>query len=198
MSQIHLIFLLFIYLLISPSFSSTKTNNTTYSFVISACNTTRYPTLCTKTCLPYATKIDNDPRKLAGVSLSAALTATTTASSALTELSNRENLGEYEAGVVQDCIENVGDSIDDVKKAIKEVNDLGEYGNKEINTNKFRFKVSNIQTWMSAALTNLNTCRDGIGEGEVSSFVKSRIKKITLRVMRLTSIALSLCNHLQI
>ncbi|XP_074293626.1 21 kDa protein-like [Silene latifolia] len=208
LSKIHIITIFLITLssnlFISPTFSNTTT--TTYSsqsksnakytsFIKTACNTTTYPTLCLKTCLPYASTIAGDSHKLAISALTATLIATKSSASAVTKLSLLKNLGMYDANVVRDCFENIGDSVDDLKQSIEEMKDLE--GSNNYNSNDVKFKVSNIQTWMSAAITNESTCMDGIKEGKVSPFVKDMIRKCILGVAKLTSNALSLCNHLQ-
>lgn len=54
--------------------------------------------------------------------------------------------------------------------------------------------MGNAQTWVSAALTNEDTCLDGFKEvdGEVKSDVKKRISKVA----RVTSNALCFINRL--
>lgn len=56
-----------------------------------------------------------------------------------------------------------------------------------------QFQMSNVQTWMSAALTNEETCTDGfedVGDGDVKTDVRERVVK----VKQVTSNALALVN----
>lgn len=61
------------------------------------------------------------------------------------------------------------------------------------------WRVSNAQTWMSAALTDEFTCEDGFegvgGEGE-GERVKVEVRRGVRRVERYTSNALALVNRL--
>ncbi|GAB4825971.1 hypothetical protein Ancab_008839 [Ancistrocladus abbreviatus] len=66
------------------------------------------------------------------------------------------------------------------------------------NTSDMKFKMSNIKTWMSAAITDENTCMDGVDEHQVNPTVKSKIRDGILGVAKLTSNALSLVNQLPV
>ncbi|KAK9724486.1 hypothetical protein RND81_05G076300 [Saponaria officinalis] len=204
MSSINKIFLLIITIIlsstnfISSSFStlqSTSPNANNTNFIKTLCNTTTYPSLCRKTCIPYASKIACDTRKLTSSALSATLSAANSTSLAISNLSRRRNLTKFEINVVNDCMESIGDSIDDLNKSIDQINEIIYSKNKD-NSDYFRFKVSNIKTWMSACVTNENTCMEGVEEGNVSPYVKDRLTKSILSVVKLTRNALSLCNHL--
>lgn len=58
----------------------------------------------------------------------------------------------------------------------------------------FRWHLSNAETWVSAALTNEDTCLDGF-QG-VDGVVKADVRRKISRVARVTSNALSLINRL--
>ncbi|KAK9665650.1 hypothetical protein RND81_14G126300 [Saponaria officinalis] len=163
----------------NPNNNNNNNNNNHYNknnnFVKIACNTTTYPTQCIKACLPYASKIACDNQKLAAFALSATFSAAKAATTAVTKLSHQKNLGKYEVNVVRDCIENMGDSIDELKQSIKQMNNLGS--NNNYNRDDLKFKVSNIQTWMSGAITNENTCMDEIKEKKVRKSRRLGAKK---------------------
>lgn len=58
---------------------------------------------------------------------------------------------------------------------------------------KFRFQMSNVQTWMSAALTDQETCTDGF-EGVPDCPLKSDVNEKSTCVKQVTSNALALVN----
>ena len=67
---------------------------------------------------------------------------------------------------------------------------------KDLQGPDFEMKISNIQTWVSAALTNEDTCMDGI-EGEAKNGkIRDTIRINIARVAQLTSNALALINRL--
>lgn len=59
------------------------------------------------------------------------------------------------------------------------------------------FQMANAKTWVSAAITDEDTCMDGFTGRKVNAAVKYKIKNGILGVMRLSSNALSLINKLE-
>lgn len=58
----------------------------------------------------------------------------------------------------------------------------------------YRWQMSNAETWVSAALTNEDTCLDGFRD--VDGKVRSDVKRKITNVARVTSNALYLINRL--
>lgn len=58
------------------------------------------------------------------------------------------------------------------------------------------WRVSNAQTWMSAALTNEETCTDGMEEVEAEGRVKADVVSRVGRAKQYTSNSLALVNSL--
>nr|KYP67198.1 21 kDa protein [Cajanus cajan] len=88
---------------------------------------------------------------------------------------------------VQDCVENMGDSVERLRQSVRELGRSGGPAGED-----FVWHMSNVQTWVSAALTDDNTCLDGFG---ASASVKGGIKDRVLRVAQLTSNALAFVNR---
>ncbi|KAJ0860471.1 putative pectinesterase inhibitor domain-containing protein [Helianthus annuus] len=57
---------------------------------------------------------------------------------------------------------------------------------------KFSWHESNVQSWVSAALTDATTCMDGILGDEIGSKTKSMIKARFLNVKQLASNSIAL------
>ncbi|CAM8876795.1 unnamed protein product [Rhodiola kirilowii] len=55
--------------------------------------------------------------------------------------------------------------------------------------------MSNVQTWVSAALTDETTCVDAFAEPGMEGKVKAAIKRNIIRVAQVTSNALALVNR---
>lgn len=106
----------------------------------------------------------------------------------VTTLSRQTSSDEPKASAaLQDCYSTFDDAVDQMQRSIKEMKWLktGE---------QLRFQMSNVQTWMSAALTNEETCTDGFEEvldGPIKTGVCSR----ALRVKKFTSNGLALVNN---
>lgn len=94
-----------------------------------------------------------------------------------------------EAAAMRDCVEELSDSVDELRRSIDEMGRL--------RTLNFELTMSDVQTWVSAALTDESTCTDGFQEnsatdGDVKAIVRGRI----VQVAQLTSNALALINQL--
>ncbi|EOY22921.1 Uncharacterized protein TCM_014948 [Theobroma cacao] len=67
---------------------------------------------------------------------------------------------------------------------------------KDLQGPDFEMKMRNIQTWVSAALINEDTCMDGIGGKAMNDKIKDTIWSNIARVAQLTSNALAFINEL--
>lgn len=178
----------FIFCLQIISISSVSVPKPYQQFIKTSCNVTTYPSLCNKVLSPYANYIKSSRIKLAYLALSLALKAANTSSTTISNLANNKRLTRYEAGIINDCIENLGDSVDQLQQTLLAMTNF-RGKDKE-------FQVSNAKTWASAAITNENTCIDASSDRRVSASVKKTVQSSLLGVTRLNSNALYLINHL--
>ncbi|KAK9143273.1 hypothetical protein Syun_012673 [Stephania yunnanensis] len=164
----------------------------TTEFIKNSCGVTMYPKLCYKSLSAYASSINKSPAQLANVALSVSLTCARSTSTFVLQLSKRGNLKPREAAAVRDCVENIGDSVSELQESLEEMRHLRGGGF------EFNHKMTDIQTWVSAALTNEDTCMDGFeGDDEANgSSVKNMVRSNIKNVAQLTSNALSLINCL--
>ncbi|KAJ6764508.1 21 KDA PROTEIN-LIKE [Salix koriyanagi] len=58
------------------------------------------------------------------------------------------------------------------------------------------FQIATVQTWVSAAITDEDTCTEGFDEMKITGEVMIKIRKSIVNVGRLTSNALALINKL--
>ncbi|KAF5480272.1 hypothetical protein F2P56_001035 [Juglans regia] len=152
------------------------------------CSSTTYPQVCYGSLSPYASKIKANPQKLCNTALSVAIKAARSASSTISKLSKKKGLTRSEAAVIKDCVENIKDTVDELKHSLKEMGNLGG--------SDVQVKIDNIKTWVSAAITDEGTCTDGFSGQRVSTTLRNKIRVIILNVARPTSNALSLINTL--
>ncbi|KAK4409720.1 Pectinesterase inhibitor 3 [Sesamum angolense] len=92
------------------------------------------------------------------------------------------------ASALHDCFSLLGDAVDQIRGSVKQMRRLKSGAGEEL-----RFQLSNVQTWMSAALTNEDTCVDGFEDVEEGA-LKSDVCDRTLKVKEVTSNALALVN----
>ncbi|KAJ9146943.1 hypothetical protein P3X46_029156 [Hevea brasiliensis] len=168
---------------------TTKNSSSTYkNYLKTACNSTTYPKLCYSSLSHYYSTISNNDLTLCISAVNVSLQAATNANSLVTALLKEGGLNHTEAQAVQDCLEVIGDSIDELNES------LDALGSLDFNNPKVKFQISSIKTWVSAAITDDDTCTDGLNGAKVSSSVKTKITKSVLNVERLTSNALALIN----
>lgn len=158
------------------------------SFIRAACKETLYPTLCVQCLSTYAHTIQQSERQLARAALAVSLSRARSAASFVSKF-YRVGAGikprEYQA--VRDCIDNMGDSVDQLSQSLRE---LGK-----TNRQDFMWHMSNVQTWVSAALTDDNTCLDGFSGSSMNGKLKSAIRSRVVHVSQVTSNALALVNR---
>ncbi|CAN1180528.1 Pectinesterase inhibitor 11 [Linum perenne] len=178
-------FLLLITTLLAAAAAATATAAipTAADFIKTSCAATSYPTLCIHTLTPYAPTIRTSTRRLAVTALSVSLS---TAKSTKSYVSKLQPSKPREAAAVKDCAEEIEDTVDRLTKSIKELKAMagGRAGG------AFEMMISDVQTWVSAALTDESTCVDGFS-GEVREVVRGKVE----RVVHLTSNGLALVNR---
>ncbi|KAJ6934852.1 hypothetical protein NC651_009750 [Populus alba x Populus x berolinensis] len=87
-----------------------------------------------------------------------------------------------------DCVEEVGDAVYELQRSIEEMDHAGG--------SNFSMVMNDVETWVSAALTDDDTCMDGFDEGAMKKKVKTTvISRHLRRIARLTSNALALVNR---
>ncbi|KAK4389440.1 Pectinesterase inhibitor 10 [Sesamum angolense] len=169
----------------SPTTPRTKYNTSKYIRV--SCRQTLYPKLCQRSLANYATKIKTSPKLLATTALLVTFNATRSTSKRLRELSVNRALklkpGEIQA--LLECVEEVNDSVYELRKSIKELNDSRKGP-------EFELRMSDVQTWVSAALTDDDTCMDDF---TTRGRVRVLVRRLVVRIARLTSIALAFINN---
>lgn len=186
--------------LIKPSESASAA--TPLDFIRSSCASTLYPSLCFSSLSPYASDINRSPLKLSQIATSLSLkhlrsVSVHASSLSLMSASSSTNLPRPTvASALKDCAVLLGSAASRIKNSMAELKKLkGAARGRES-----RWCMSNIQTWLSAALTNEETCMDGLMEAggtaaPSSSVVVDVSGKIGVAKMY-TSVALALVNKL--
>ena len=85
-------------------------------------------------------------------------------------------------------MEEVGDTVDRLNKSVEELKRVS--GSKK----DFQWHISNVETWVSAAMTDENTCSDGFAGSALNGRIKSSVRGRIVDVTRVISNALSLIN----
>ncbi|KAL0309023.1 UNVERIFIED_CONTAM: Pectinesterase inhibitor 9 [Sesamum radiatum] len=127
------------------------------AFIELQCRTTLYPDLCVR-CLSYyvsnfTTTLSH--QQLAQIALKVSLERAESTQAYVTEVAmelKQRKAKDYRA--VKECLDQINDGVDQLTNCIKETRMIKE-------TTTFPWHASNVQTWMSTALTDASMCMDG-------------------------------------
>ncbi|VVB03642.1 unnamed protein product [Arabis nemorensis] len=188
---------LFLALNLNPSLASsldltddTNASITRYStYVKNACNVTRYQHLCVRTLWPFAIVAKNNSSIWARAGVAVTITDTKQILRLLLRTRNSA-VGKRERIALSDCRELFVDSLDSLYKSLAVL--------RKLNADEFQRQISDLATWLSAALTDQDTCLDGFAEtSDINSSPTVRmIRRKATKCMQLCSNALALLNKL--
>lgn len=159
-----------------------RTSSRPSRFIRASCASARYPRLCVRT---LSTASSTTPSGLAQAAVSASLSRARRSSAFLSHLRTSSS---RERGALRDCVEQLSDSTDQLRRTLVELLHL--------RPGTFRWQMSNAQTWVSAALTNEDTCLEGFRGIGSAGVVKAAVGKKVAGAARMTSNALYLINRL--
>ncbi|KAK6140998.1 hypothetical protein DH2020_025265 [Rehmannia glutinosa] len=165
------------------------------AFIELQCQTTLYPDLCVR-CLSYyvnnfTTTLSH--QQLAQFALKVSLVKAESTQTYVTEVAKelkRRKANDYQS--VKECLDQINDGVEQLSNSIKETQKIKENGE----TIDFPWHASNVQTWMSTALTDASTCIDGFSGRAIGGKTKAMIKAKVLNLQQVTSNALALFNRL--
>ncbi|KAL9225233.1 hypothetical protein vseg_001182 [Gypsophila vaccaria] len=175
---------------IRPTTTTTTTTTIYTDFIKTSCKATTYPQLCYNSLFNHASVIQTSPQLLANAALSVTLDTTRTTSTAMSAMSRHLGIRTKEVGPMRDCLEELNDTIGQLKNSIKEMGQMKSSSS----TYKFGLLMSDVQTWVSAAMTNEATCMDGFGGKVMDSSLKTTIRGKIMNICHLTSNSLALIN----
>lgn len=161
-------------------------------FIEASCKSTRYPSLCVQCLSSYASVIRENEQALARVALSVTLSRARHAVAFVGGMSRSPGISPREFRAVRDCVANLGGSVDRLVQSIGEVDQMAKAAPGD---EDFNWHVSNVQTWVSGALTSENTCLDGFASRAVDGNIKTMVSSKVLDLTHVTSNALALMDR---
>ncbi|KAL7233544.1 hypothetical protein ACSBR1_017207 [Camellia fascicularis] len=126
-------------------------------FVESQCRATLYPRLCIQYLSINANTSEQSPQQLAQLALMVSLARAQYTRAYVTKVAaqlKKMKAKEYQA--VKDCLDQINDGVDQLSQSIIELKRINQDGE-----GNFMWHMSNVQTWLSTALTDANGCIDG-------------------------------------
>ncbi|KAI3693925.1 hypothetical protein L1987_76880 [Smallanthus sonchifolius] len=154
-------------------------------YLESQCRSAMYHDLCVQTLLPYMNKnAVPSPQRLAQISLASCLSkarVTRTYMNMLEKKLNQTgNSQDYQA--LEECVHQIDNGVDQITRSFKELQQMGTDGDEN-----FVWHESNVMSWVSAALTDVTTCIDGITGDGIGRREKAMIKARFLNMKQLAS-----------
>ncbi|XP_028753646.1 pectinesterase 3-like [Neltuma alba] len=170
----------------SPSTPSTANTGLDAS-IRTVCNVTRFPASCYSSISPLTTSLQNpnDPESILKLSLRASHNELSKLSSSLRTLASTSN-----AAAITDCKDHIDDALSRLNDSLLAMN--VSPGDKALTD----AKISDIQTWISAAVTDQETCLDGLEETE--SAAQGEMKQKMQRSREYTSNSLAIVANIRI
>ncbi|GMI98837.1 hypothetical protein HRI_003553000 [Hibiscus trionum] len=175
-----------IYLTLLLLLSILKWGQSASNYVQDACSVTRYRALCISTLAPFSSSAKTSPSKWARAGVSVTIGETKKVVHYLLKVKKyREMRGRYRIPL-SDCIECFQDAVDQLHGSLGVLRNLS--------ARNFYTQMGDVTTWLSAALTDQDTCVDGFGnpKGKQAKMLRNRV----LRSSYFTSNALALVNKL--
>ncbi|KAI9181687.1 hypothetical protein LWI28_017549 [Acer negundo] len=183
-----LLFILFAWLQTIDLCQSASVNENSY--VQDACSVTQYRDLCVHSLALFSNTAKRSPSKWARAGVSVTIGEAKTVNQYLIRLKNHYStrLRGRNRVALLDCMETFQDTIDQLQKSLGIL--------RRLSAANFESQMGDLTTFISAALTDENTCLDGF-EGQRSG--GAQVNLLTNRVLNatyLTSNALALVNKL--
>ncbi|KAF3772998.1 hypothetical protein EJ110_NYTH56267 [Nymphaea thermarum] len=163
----------------------------TRTFIVRSCRKTHYPSVCLSSLEKYAGQIQCSSTDLARAALLESLAKARSTSDKVSRLrmtTKAGSLSHRQISAIKDCVENVAESIDMLKQSLGEVEHLKR--------KSWGLEMNDLETWVSAALTDEDTCTEGFAGRAMNGLVKQDIRACIRSVAQLTSNALDLINKL--
>ncbi|KAH6761225.1 Plant invertase/pectin methylesterase inhibitor superfamily protein [Perilla frutescens var. frutescens] len=162
--------------------------STSTEFIKTSCSATTYPTLCYSSLSSHASAIKQNPKLLASAALTVSLKTAVSTSADMVKLSHTAGMTPREVSTMQDCVVELSDTVDQLRNSMAEMKQLKGGSN-------FALLINDVQTWVSAALTDEDTCMDGFDGKFMNGGVKTAVRGNIVNVAHLTSNALALINN---
>ncbi|KAI4349661.1 hypothetical protein L6164_010225 [Bauhinia variegata] len=189
MTQIMcLLAFLFLYFLTNTGqlASAAKGKGSGNGYVREACRVTRYPELCIHSLASFSHVARRSPGKWARAGVSVTIGEVKSVEAYLARLKRYRRLRGRNRVALSDCIENFADALDELHRSLGVLRKLSK--------STFGTQMGDLNTWISAALTDADTCLDGFGDqkGRQIKLLRNRVRKVSY----ITSNALALVNKL--
>ncbi|XP_076886440.1 pectinesterase inhibitor 9-like [Bidens hawaiensis] len=178
---------LFISLTIFGFSGTVDSSSSARAYLEAQCRTSVYRDLCVETLLPYVSKTILGPQQLAQVSLIVCLSKAKQTKEYVNMVATHLNESNQ---AIEECLDHINNGVNQITLSVKEFQRMGIDGEE-----KFVLHEGNVQSWVSAGLTDVDMCIDGLLGDGIKGREKAIIKAKFLNVKQLASNSLSLFNR---
>lgn len=198
----------------SAATESRSTEASAASFLRVRCATTLYSDLCYDSLLPYASEFQTSHARLARVAADVAAARLRALSARVKDILHHGALEPTkgsggrpsETDALRDCASTTSAAANLARQSSAALNRLDDASSQTANaagggggSRQSRWEVSNAKTWLSAAMTNVGTCADGLEEaGATASPGGTEVTAGVVSVRQYTSNALALVNGIPV
>ncbi|TKY61777.1 21 kDa protein [Spatholobus suberectus] len=151
-----------------------------------ACRVTRYQNLCVHSLAHFSNTAGRSPSKWARAGVSVSIGEVKSVQAYLAELKRHGHMKGRNRVALSDCVESFAYALDELH------NSLGVL--RRLSKSTFSTQMGDLNTWISAALTDEDTCLEGF-EGKTEKKIKLLQNRVQ-NVSYITSNALALVNKL--
>ncbi|KAJ7959343.1 Pectinesterase [Quillaja saponaria] len=155
--------------------SDTRVPHQPSQSISKTCSKTRYPSLCMSTLLDFPSSNHASEQDLVHISFNVTLQHFSKALYFSSGISNVQ-MDPHVRSAYDDCLELLDDSVDALSRSLISVAPSGSGAN-----NKQGGSTQDVLTWLSAALTNQDTCTSGFADvsGSVKDQMADRLKDLS-------------------
>ena len=172
---------------INSSSAATVTPQSSIEFIRTSCSTTTYPRLCYTSLSIHSRTIHTSPKLIANAALNVTLSSAKSTSTMMSKLSQSHGLKPKEVSAMKDCVEELSDAVYELRESIDEMGHAKQ--------SNFEVMISDVRTWVSAAMTDESTCSDGFAGNAMNGNLKRAVRGRIMNIAQLTSNALALVNN---
>ncbi|KAK7337449.1 hypothetical protein VNO77_18025 [Canavalia gladiata] len=151
-----------------------------------ACSVTRYKNLCVHSLAPFANTAGRSPSKWARAGVSVTIGEVKKVQAYLAKLKMQGRMKGRNRVALSDCVETFADALGELHMSLGVL--------RKLSRSTFSTQMGDLNTWISAALTDEDTCLDGF-QGKNEKQIKLLQNKVH-NVSYITSNALALVNKL--
>ncbi|OVA13006.1 Pectinesterase [Macleaya cordata] len=181
----------------NPTTNTTHPNPSPHSIINETCTKTLYPSLCfnTLSSIPASVRVTTT-QNILEISINETVKSVQSSRSNISTLFTHQDLISHEKNALNDCMEMMDQTHYELGQAVKEIQNFSDL------TGFFHQFYGELKTLLSAAMTNENTCIEGISDVEEANPETQKGLKVYLQnllnpISKMISNCLAIVKHME-